>query len=254
MAQIDDDTAYPVVTTLDNTDLVTVLDNGVLKKIAVSDLAALVGGVDTAADVPITDAGGYFTGTEVETALQELGAASGTSALPELYAPGRYYGPVGTGLSTSVITTDSARISPVVIWEEISFTELGIEVTTAAAAGGTAVLGIYGPAVEPLGAPIIVQDSVDTTTTGFKKIDIAETLQPGVYWLAVLPKAQNVTVRVVSNPLTGWMTAPDTGGGTSQFGSFTFSNTGATLAATVQATSFLTSSLCVRAQLKVDPT
>jgi hypothetical protein len=34
-------------------------------------------GVVTADEVPITDAGGYFTGTDVEAALQELGAAGG---------------------------------------------------------------------------------------------------------------------------------------------------------------------------------
>lgn len=36
-----------------------------------------VGGVPTAADVAIADAGGYFTGTDVEAALQELGAGGG---------------------------------------------------------------------------------------------------------------------------------------------------------------------------------
>ncbi len=38
----------------------------------------------TAADVSITDAGGYFTATDVEGALQELGAASGTGGLTDL--------------------------------------------------------------------------------------------------------------------------------------------------------------------------
>jgi NAD(P)H-dependent flavin oxidoreductase YrpB (nitropropane dioxygenase family) len=39
--------------------------------------APSTGGADdqTAAEVPITDAGGYFTGTDVEAALQELGAS-----------------------------------------------------------------------------------------------------------------------------------------------------------------------------------
>lgn len=37
----------------------------------------------TAAGIPITDAGGYFTGTTVEAALQELGAGSGYTNLTE---------------------------------------------------------------------------------------------------------------------------------------------------------------------------
>lgn len=37
-----------------------------------------VGGAPDAADVTIADAGGYFTGTDVEAALQELGADQGT--------------------------------------------------------------------------------------------------------------------------------------------------------------------------------
>ena len=39
-------------------------------------------GASAAADVTIADAGGYFTGTDVETALQELGAAGGAGGSP----------------------------------------------------------------------------------------------------------------------------------------------------------------------------
>lgn len=40
----------------------------------------------TAADVSIVDSGGHFTGTDVEAALQELGASSGGIDLPTALA------------------------------------------------------------------------------------------------------------------------------------------------------------------------
>ena len=46
----------------------------------ISEIAA---GDQTAAEVDITDAGSYFTGTTVEAALQELGAGSGGTGLPQ---------------------------------------------------------------------------------------------------------------------------------------------------------------------------
>ena len=42
-------------------------------------------GTSGAASVPITDAGGYFTGTDVEAALQELGAAGGGGGITQSY-------------------------------------------------------------------------------------------------------------------------------------------------------------------------
>lgn len=49
-------------------------------------------GAETAADVPIADAGNYFSGTDVEAALQELGAASGGAGSPEQQAAAKTYG------------------------------------------------------------------------------------------------------------------------------------------------------------------
>lgn len=47
-------------------------------------------GIYPASSIPITDAGGYFTSTNVEAALQELGAA-GSSAGADLTATARFY-------------------------------------------------------------------------------------------------------------------------------------------------------------------
>lgn len=54
---------------------------GASKKIDVDDMAAGIAALyppgGSASDVAITDTGGYFTGTDVEAALQELGAGGG---------------------------------------------------------------------------------------------------------------------------------------------------------------------------------
>jgi hypothetical protein len=47
--------------------------------------ATLGGGAVAADDVSITDSGGYFTGTDVEAALQELGAGGGGGGLTQAY-------------------------------------------------------------------------------------------------------------------------------------------------------------------------
>src|SRR5574338_1026425 len=58
-------------------------------------------GASAAADVSITDSGGYFTGTDVEAALQELGAGGGGGGgLTQAYVG---YNTVG---GTSVAPTD----------------------------------------------------------------------------------------------------------------------------------------------------
>lgn len=61
--------------------------NTYLKSIGTVPIWSTVPGVGSAAaeDVTITDAGGYFTGTDVEAALQELGAAGTPWFLPEDY-------------------------------------------------------------------------------------------------------------------------------------------------------------------------
>ena len=59
-----------------------------LEELAVAVDGLATGGTDdqTAAEVPITDSGGYFTGTDVEAALQEIGAAGtgGATAMNDL--------------------------------------------------------------------------------------------------------------------------------------------------------------------------
>lgn len=72
-----------------------------------STWATLGGGAVAAEDVSITDAGAYFTGTDVEAALQELGAGGGgggggLSAVT--------YGKTSTGASTHAISANQVIV------------------------------------------------------------------------------------------------------------------------------------------------
>jgi uncharacterized hydantoinase/oxoprolinase family protein len=67
-----------------------------------------------AADVTIVDAGGYFTGTDVEAALQELAAADATAGA-HLWAPVMASAPhilttTGDAVYIPLVTTDGAAI------------------------------------------------------------------------------------------------------------------------------------------------
>lgn len=73
MTKISDLTA---ITALVGTEEFVVAKSGTTRKIAASDLAVSLDGVD-AANVDITDGGSYYTATDVEGALQELGPSVG---------------------------------------------------------------------------------------------------------------------------------------------------------------------------------
>ena len=64
-------------------------------------------GALTASDVPIVDAGDYFTGTEVETALQEVGIL-----IPILYSPvAIYFGAEGTPVNQEYDITGTTWVT-----------------------------------------------------------------------------------------------------------------------------------------------
>lgn len=70
----------------------------------------------SAAEVPIADAGGYFTGTDVEAALQELGAGAGGSSYTDADAIAAVEGEAGLDFSTA---TGDAIIENTVLDKDI---------------------------------------------------------------------------------------------------------------------------------------
>ena len=108
-------------------------------------------------------------------------------------ASGRYYMVDHTAISAVAAVADVLYWAPIHLPTRETITEIGIEVTTAAA--GSIRLGIYnslnGFPYQPIGElfndadPTLGEGTVDTGTTGVKTIAISRLLDPGLYWFAV---------------------------------------------------------------------
>ena len=142
-------------------------------------LAALSSGFAPQTDkLPIHD--GANKHVTVESLLGIGNAAPG-------YIANRYYTGV-YNVSTSTLTTSANRLYfvPFEIRSRETWTEIGIEVTTAAA--GNARLGIYRIDMSTGEAGDLVLDAgtVDTSTTGLKPITISQSLDIGFYALVAI--------------------------------------------------------------------
>jgi hypothetical protein len=92
------------------------------------------------------------------------------------------------------------------VGERQAFDRIGCEVTTVAAAGGVARLGLYTNSIDRPDALVGDFGTVDTTILGAREIVIAQTLDPGLYWLAVASQVAACSLRTiegVSNTM-GW--------------------------------------------------
>lgn len=79
--------ALPSATALDADDLFYVVEDGLSKKATSTQVATVLSGIIDAGDIGITDTGAYFTGTNIEAALQELGASvAGLGGLVDVLA------------------------------------------------------------------------------------------------------------------------------------------------------------------------
>lgn len=116
--------------------------------------------------------------------------------------PGMYYAsPATTG--TSAITLNRLSATPFFIGRRVNVDRIGFNVTTAAAAGGTAQLAIYADVLDGVGGypGALVGGStgkVTTDTTGFKEATISAVLTPGLYWLAAVSQVAAPSVTVVT--------------------------------------------------------
>lgn len=109
------------------------------------------------------------------------------------FASGRYYMTAHTAISAVAAVADVLYWVPLFLPTRETITEIGLEVTTAAA--GSIRLGIYTSRVgfpyQPIGDlfndadPTLGEGTVDTGTTGVKTIAISRLLDPGLYWMAV---------------------------------------------------------------------
>lgn len=118
----------------------------------------------------------------------------------DIFASGNYSHGLfaSAAASTLSLTLNSLRARPFWVPVRRAFDRIGINVTTAASAGSGGVLrmGIYNSAPGAPGSLLLDAGTAGSESTGAKEITIAQTLGPGVYWLAVV--AQVATCSVTS--------------------------------------------------------
>ena len=117
---------------------------------------------------------------------------------------GRYYGTEPYNPATNNPAVGTAQVVPFWVGRTKTFDQIAVDVT-AAQAGSTIQLGIYGAGVgdQPLGL-IVDAGAVDSSTTGFKTITLTGiVLQPGWHWLACLSLGAAPSFRAnnISHPL-----------------------------------------------------
>lgn len=97
------------------------------------------GGASTAAEIAIADAGAYFTGTDVEAALQELGAAvNGITAQPYYFsAAGTYIVANGPATAYGIFLTSFPNLATVTVYDNTAASGPTLLATVTNGTGGT---------------------------------------------------------------------------------------------------------------------
>lgn len=150
----------------------------------------------TAVDrLPIGSAGQVLTVAGGLPAWEDAASGGGASqqplALP--WSSGRWYDVSSSLPMASAGATTNPQINtlygvPIYVPGPVTIDRIAITVTSAAAAGSVARLGIYDTGADGLpGALVADFGTVATDSTGDKSIVIAQDLAAGWYWLAILP-------------------------------------------------------------------
>jgi hypothetical protein len=183
---------------------------------SISTTSPLSGGGDLTADRTLainqatTSADGYLSSTNWNT-------FNGKTTSPWAFRiSGRFYTPSTNALAIGSLlnAADIIRFSPVIIERDITITQLGISVVTAAATGNTARVGIYtnnASTNQPLNRlidsnPIAVDGLANSQriVTG-----LSVTLTKGLYWFAYFTNASTGSVGAIAN-----LNLPDVSGTT----------------------------------------
>jgi len=185
-----------------------------VKKVNQLNAAATLSGTDK---VPIMQGANTVQTNlaDIKTFSSSGGGGGGitTGGQNSRYYPG--YGYFINPTQTYSVTANRLYAKPYSISESISFTKIGINVTTAVA--GNARLGIYTWANGLPGSLVADLGTVSTTTTGDKEISITQTLAAGAYALVAIFDATPVIRGHNTNPTEignylGWDDSSGTGG------------------------------------------
>lgn len=108
---------------------------------------------------------------------------------------GQYYRPQGNYGSIALQTVNYLFLSPIFVPTPTSFDRIGLR-TNATAYSGTAVarVGIYGTTAGRPGPLVSDLGTISTSAASTSyELTIAQTLQPGFYWLAFVTQTQATT-------------------------------------------------------------
>jgi hypothetical protein len=117
--------------------------------------------------------------------------------------PGRYYSnqhdPI-VAATIAYLNAGDMYVAPIWVPTATAFTKLGANVTTLAA-GATITLGVYdADAYDQPRTLLFSSAALSAATTGWKEGSIVQTLQPGLYWVALLALGGGPRVNGTSQP------------------------------------------------------
>lgn len=136
-------------------------------------------------------------------------ALGGVPVLPEIapamspgIASGRYYTtPHGSTITTLALGANVLYCCPFFVPERTTWTEIGVEVTTAAAASSLLRVGVYRAYAGRPQALILDGGAKAADSTGLKTSAISQVLEAGWYFLAVFSNG-TPTVRAITDTAT----------------------------------------------------
>lgn len=154
-------------------------------------------------------------------------------------ATGRYYHQLaGSVVGTFSVTMNRLYAQPFIISHNTTMTKLGIEVTTAAAAGKLLRLGLYSNNGSVPDALILDAGTLPADGIAVLESAISQALTPGLYWMALVTDGGTLQVRGITNERyleTFFGGSSSTGGGSANmvYANFTFAALPATFPALI---------------------
>lgn len=142
--------------------------------------------------------------------------SSGLSALsPGVYVSGASYSSPHTSRSTAAPSINTGGAIPFWCGQARQWSSMGIEVTTAATAGGLCRLGVYADGGGYPGNLLATPGSVPTTATGTQTVSFPSpfTLTPGIYWLGFQIEVAAATLRSVNGSVASLLGLQSPAGG-----------------------------------------
>jgi hypothetical protein len=121
--------------------------------------------------------------------------------IPKIISGYNYMAPLGwRSNSNGSINANTLYAIPLPIYETVTLTRLMFVVNATAAAGAVGRMGIYSSDSNSKPSTLLLDaGTASATTIGTKTITISQTLQPGLYWIAMVAQGQAMTTVQATN-------------------------------------------------------